>query len=985
MNLRLRAAGALLAVLLSSCGGGGGGGGDGGGGGFSVSYDRDRIGWDFQAGDSVSPAVVQATGHGTPSGNVYVGATTPSGNPDPAIDHVEVVIQGTNATVTVYPATGLPAGTYTGSVLLLVCVDPGCSRHYAGSPQALQYTIIVRPAVRVNPPGMSLDGSAQVAQTASFEVTLPPGVSGFTVTTSDPAVVVDQQTATGFRITLPPRAVGTYDTTVHVQAGAVDRGITVHQVVGLSRLVLGASTLDLSAVSGNTATGSVPVLTLPTGQTGYDTQVPGNTPWLTVTERAADRLRLQVASLPSGTYHSQLQVTSGTDVRTLDVRYTVAPPPGGDRLLALAENQATLSVAEGGLSAVKTIAVTSPSWNPATTQQVSYPEGSAQGWLQVSRTPGSDLQLQANALGLRKGSYRATLKVASAFPVTEATVNVSLQVGDGLATPPPQLVVLDSESTPASLKGSIPVVANGLGAGHWAAASSASWLKLTTASGPLGSSQITYTIDPDDPQAQAGYADLQANVTFSAQADDAPGGTPGLTPVTVPVTLRRELAEVAYAGPGTLVAGRAASVIVRGRGFDHLANPAARLSVAGVTAGAVSRLGASSLKVELPALAAGDYPISVSNALGVTTAAATLHVRAARAYGAGALASAGESTGVLEDPLRGQVFSANRTLGAIQRYREGAGGWTKDTLAVAGLSEIALSPDAATLVASTVGGTVHLVDPVGLTVTASYTAPGRINTAPSTGHGLAVTNDGKVWLSVGDGGWSDMVSFDLRSKAFAKQQFGALVTSFYGGGPWFEVSRNGEQLIAVQTAGLSPAPPLLTMSASVGEWKPNPIGLTFFYWPQNGLDATGARQMVSNTVYDGAFALVGRKAVPAGYFETSSVLSPDGRRAYVLAVGNSWPNAGVPPRLFVFDSSVAAGTVADLPLLGQVDLADDPTCGGTSDTDNCLHPMMNVSADGGTLFFAGRARFVVLPIPSGLASTQAARGRETAMKLWIGR
>lgn len=979
MHLRRRAAGVLLAVLLSSCGGGGGGDDGGAAGGFSVSYDRSSVSFDYESGEGVAPATVEASTRGTPSGNVYVGTGTPNGQADPNIERVEILTHGSAATVQVYPNAALAAGTYTGTLLLMVCSDASCAHHYGGSPYALQYTIHVRAGISVSPSVLNFSGPSQVAQSATVALTLPPGVTTYTATAADPWAVVDQLAPSGFRLTVPARPAGNYGTSVLVKAGSFERTIQVVQTSIARHLELQARSLSINAVSGNAGSASIQVQQLAEGQSGVSAEVV-DAPWLSVGQASADAVQLVAASMPSGTYQGEVLVRSGGEVVSVTVNYVVAAPAGGDRYLDLSEHQAAFAASEGELSATKTLTVTHPSWSPAISTQVVYQSGL--GWLQVGTTAGGDLQLRASAVGLPKGQYFATLNVSGAYPVATHNVGVSFLVGEGLAQPAPQAVTLHSDSTAATLKGSIPVATNGVVSGTWSATSSASWLKLTAASGALGS-PIAFTVDKDDPQTTVPYTDVEATVSINARASGTPDGAPGLTPVTATITLRRELAEVHYAGPGVAISGQAGSVIVRGRGFDHLANPAARLSVGGAALGAVSRLSATSLKVELPALAAGDYPISVSNAIGATTPTATLRVRDAQAYAGGVLASGGESSAVLQDPLHRQVFSANRTLSAVQRFRESGGTWTQDTLAFAGLSEIALSPDASTLVVSTVGGTLYLVDPLAFSITGSYAAGRPIKTSLNTGHGLSVTNDGKVWMAVGEFNWGDMVYFDLRTRTFGTPQFGTLMPAF-DGGPWFEVSRNGERLVAVQTAGSSSLTPELYMDASLGVWKQNPIGLDFFYWSQSGLDETGSRFLHGGvTVYDAAFVTVGRVKLPSQYFLTSAVLSPDGRRVYAVAVGADWPNSSTTTRLYVLDSSVAPGTVAELPVLGHADLADDPTCNDMSYGVNCLHPMMNISADGKTLFLAGREKFIALPVPAVLSTAQSVRTREGRMTLWI--
>ena len=87
------------------------------------------------------------------------------------------------------------------------------------------------------------------------------------------------------------------------------------------------------------------------------------------------------------------------------------------------------------------------------------------------------------------------------------------------------------------------------------------------------------------------------------------------------------------------------------------------------------------------------------------------------------------------------------------------------------------------------------------------------------------------------------------------------------------------------------------------------------------------------------------------------------------------------PRIHVFDTSVPSGTVTNLPLVGSFDLSTYPTCHQDMYTSECYRPMMNISADGKTLFIAGSVKLVVAPVPDALSALKATRSAK-AMKEW---
>jgi len=450
--------------------------------------------------------------------------------------------------------------------------------------------------------------------------------------------------------------------------------------------------------------------------------------------------------------------------------------------------------------------------------------------------------------------------------------------------------------------------------------------------------------------------------------------------VQTTVTLRRELPEVEQVGPSVVVQGKPVTVILRGRGIEHLTNPEARVLVPGVTPLAVTRLSDTALSVSLPALSASSYQVGISNGLGLTTPVAVLRTHAPAALPAGSAATGGAINTVISSPTSGHVYLANHTLQSVQRFRWSGAAWIKDTLAIAQLTDIGFSFDGGTLIAATRTGALHLIDPDTLTITATYQAPGNFVQSMRLGHGLPVTNDGKVWFGVGDT-WNKIYTFDLRTRAFEEVKPN-LPLSLYSG-PWFEVSRNGEQMIVVQSASITPAPPLLSYTASSSTWRTLGVSETFFYGSENGLDDTGSRWQAFSRVYDRNNAPVGQATLPnTTRFLVSSVLSPDGERLYAMSLPSNWPNLASSDKaqVHVFDTSIPAGTMASLPLLGTVDLDEFPTCQESGYDADCLRPAMNITMDGQTLLIAGKARLLVVPVPQ--ASAPLAGRRAMQMQLW---
>ena len=129
---------------------------------------------------------------------------------------------------------------------------------------------------------------------------------------------------------------------------------------------------------------------------------------------------------------------------------------------------------------------------------------------------------------------------------------------------------------------------------------------------------------------------------------------------------------------------------------------------------------------------------------------------------------------------------------------------------------------------------------------------------------------------------SGMAYFDLVTRQFGALPGGALRYEFYSG-PWFNVSGDGDRLVIVQSASISPSPRMLYMDSSSEAPKTNPAGLEFWYEAAQSLHG---ERFIEGTykVWDRNFNLIGNTDMPdTAYFGRTPVFSPDGNRVYILA------------------------------------------------------------------------------------------------------
>ncbi|WP_309900328.1 hypothetical protein [Variovorax soli] len=339
-------------------------------------------------------------------------------------------------------------------------------------------------------------------------------------------------------------------------------------------------------------------------------------------------------------------------------------------------------------------------------------------------------------------------------------------------------------------------------------------------------------------------------------------------------------------------------------------------------------------------------------------------------YAALDTSSFGAPKTMVYDAAHGDIYASYPTpyggvgLSAVARFRSGIAGWAGSTLSVPGLKDIALATDGSVLAATDTSDKVNLIDPVTFSVKSSHVSPSGIADQGNLEEvDIAFTSDGKLWMATGTGSsWHGLGYFDLRTSTFGNA---SPPCAHCYGGQFFAVSRDGSRLMFTQSASISPAPPMLYRDTADGTFKPNPIGLTFFYYLTSLSDSGDRFLMMGRTVYDRAFGTVGQVPQPPKGVRAAQ-MSPDGRRAYVLSYAVE-PGDASPPVVQVFDTSAAAGTQIDLPLVGSFTIPDVPGCQTSSYPNyDCYRPKMRLTPDGNNLLILGSRKLIIAPIQQAL-------------------
>lgn len=712
------------------------------------------------------------------------------------------------------------------------------------------------------------------------------------------------------------------------------------------------ATVPLSALSGATASANVAVQ-LADGQSAYEAV--SSASWLAVSNLGASGFTLTTQALPPGAYSATVTVTSGGRSRDVTVIHSVT----GDSTTVTSITPDVTSLAFAtvatGTTASRTVNVTLPSWSNILNAQIRYADG-ASGWLNLAQAGARSYALSANAATLDAGSYHADLVFSSGAYTTPVTVPVTFSVGAAnLSVAGVTGFEVSTGTTAASLASDLAVDLPGLPAQSWSASSNAAWLKLSSSSGLTGSAGLHVTVDVAEMLKLANFQVHPAVVTVAV-------ANARIAPAKVAFSLAKALPELHYVSPHTRLPGEGGTYTVRGRGIDRIADLQQALQVAGGTPLAVTRVSDTELSVQLAGAASGQVSFALSNAMGIPTGAPAVQVLPQGAFAYQAVATQGAKGGIVFDPERQSVYSANKTLHAAMRFAWNGSGWDVSSASVAGIDAVAMSPDGKSLVATSTSGSIVLLDPSSLSVQGSYSTASvsgdPLNSLPR----LAITNSGRAFFQGGT--WGALSYFDLPTR-----QFGAvgtsLQTSFYGG-PWFSVSGDGSRLDIVQSASITPSPGMLYMNSSDEVLKLNPAGLTFWYEAAQSL--RGERFVEgTNKVWDRDFNLIGNLALPdSSFFGRTPVVSPDGTRVYILA----YSSAGAQPRVYVFDSSTRMVVNTNLPVLGYFPLADFPTCSDLNAYSCDTRALGTISPDGKTLFFIGGTNLVVAPIPALTATSQ---------------
>jgi hypothetical protein len=624
------------------------------------------------------------------------------------------------------------------------------------------------------------------------------------------------------------------------------------------------------------------------------------------------------------------------------VNYTVTVKPG----LKLVQSSLSLAAVETGSPASSRVDFLAPI--PSSSVQATVTYGSIGGWLSATVT-GDHADVLLTPAGLVAGSYTAALNFS--VPATGQLISlpVSLTVNSGLSVAETASLKVDSATSVEQMQGKIALaVAAGANIHIWTAASDQPWLKLAASSASIPA-QPAWSID------LAAFGKLPNNAHSIAKVTIGTDG--GLVPRVYTLDLQKALAEVHGLDALALLEGQSGDLLVYGTGFTSLTNPQAQLKIGGAQPASVTVLGERVLQVGLAALAAGDYPVSLSSPAGESGTPRLLRVTRRATYGYQAFDTEGRKSTMLWDAPSKSLFLVNQSLKSVMRYAPVGGAFQLvATRSFSLVDSIAMSPDHTVLIVQVGTTKILKLSPTDLsTQTTLDLNPGSGGAAAETGVPLPVMGDNRMLN--GTYGWVDLDTGAVTAVNMnSNDTFNAAI--------WGAVSGNGLRMLRPDSGLTSPRGPMHYLDLLGDTFLAYSSDVTPFFY-RFAVNHDGSSWAFNDQVFDFQQNLKGNIHLPDGWVSNQSVFARDGSRLYLYAQSDQ---GGNPARVYVVDTSRALTTTTNFPVLGFIPVADKPNCPYNSNSgyyDNCFtfETRITIADDDQTLFLAGDKKFVVLPIP----------------------
>ena len=732
------------------------------------------------------------------------------------------------------------------------------------------------------------------------------------------------------------------------------------------------STISMTAVKGSNTANTTTILATGNGQTTgtlyLNAKIDGSgiqAPIVININEFTNSATINVVadtSLAVGTYTGTLTLYGCKDAGCVSnfkgsphtVSYTIKivdPLKVSPASVELTQTEATA----GNSSSLK---LTLPSNSIANTT-ITYIQG--QDWLTLDNQ-GGNIVLTADARGLFTGTYNANVQVKLSNPEQIITVPVTLAVEPGLVTPAKVEMTLTGTSVAGDMTGSFVVAgAAQVVLPNWSATSNVPWLVLDKNTGTAGQ-RVTWHLNLGAVSALQNLTSITANIVVTAGAN--------ISSQTTMFTLNMALPEIVNIDRLALLSNQPGNLMVYGSGFSSMANPMTDIHISGASLKSVSVLSDRALQIALPALAAGNYDLTVTNGIGFVMPPSKLSVLNPIDRPYQVINTMGDKKILLWDNLTQSAFTINQTLGSIMRFDLSGASATVSARSVSAIS-IGLPLNHSALLAIQADGT--LLD---LKTTDLSTAKARnLGTAiydTSLHLPLPITGDNLMWLAAGNP-FTSLLAFDLNTNKPVSIPYPANTEISFYYGPWAAVSPDGRRMMMTQQTSTTAETPMLFWDTAEGKLNAyTGADIRGFYRYSTSHD--GQRWNIDG-YWQRGFDLgkLGQIVLPQGWYSNTTVTSRDGKFLYVYALNEraigtySEPSpTTIWPRIYVFDLTEQLVTKTDYSILGYIELSDYPACQATQGPEVCsaYSVELAITDDDRTILALGDRRLVVVPVPS---------------------
>ncbi|HET7766325.1 MAG TPA: IPT/TIG domain-containing protein [Burkholderiales bacterium] len=720
-------------------------------------------------------------------------------------------------------------------------------------------------------------------------------------------------------------ALGTLNATLHMTGNGNSVDIPVSYTVSQPQITRSPVSLTFSVLrlASTPATQDITLTTQGSIPVNYAISVsygPGPSGWLNVpangTAPGTVTAGVNTTSLSPGTYTATLAVNTATQSVPVTVTYVVSEP-------ILTRSPASLTFnafSSGTLPASQDITLsTQQSVSLAYSISVSYGAG-ASGWLNVpaNGTAPATATASVNTTALAPATYTATVSFTT--EAQTASVGITYVVaGSSLTfTPAAPMFVIDTTSPPSALSQNIGVGSTGVPL-TWAAKSSVPWMSVSPTSGSSGTN-VTLTLDAGQlAKFDPGTGD--AAITF---AYTPPMQAPTNAPLVASLDFR--IPKVNFVSPYVERPNTSTEVIVRGAGFN---NPTGDILFGATPVSNYTKVSDTEIRVLHPSLAAGSYPVTIPNQLGLDRSRASLRVTAQPTFSAVALPTSLIHDRSIYDGERASVYTNNWLFNSVpgdprvERHRWNGSVWVTDSILVDPPVDIAMTPDGRELIALT-PSLIHHINLDTWTITRSDI----VSATPITR--IAMANDGRALILKS--------GVPPRSYDVLTFQFSDIPTASPSSFGWVAPvsSLDGSRILVGPNSNTLPVP-LFYFDSSLFQFVqalPDRIANRISY------DRTGSISIVDPVVLDRQFNILG-----IVQNLRQSVISPDGTRAYGVSPDD-------PTVLHTYDLTSPDG-IGGFTELAPIALQAAPG----------LPIVLSIASDGKTVFVSGESNFIVQPVP----------------------